>query len=887
MEFLVQNKIGLNYNRSTLEIEGKSIQLYHEIKESWNDNPDSRLVEKIQMLKDDHEISKDRILQEINEISSNQQKLGSIPNIKHEINLINDIAVASKSFRIPFKLQTVIDAEIQRLLKQNIIRPSSSPYASPAFIVPKKDGTGRLVIDYRKLNRITVKEAFPIPQIEDQFLMLGNSSFFSQIDLNSGYHQLLMKDEDIFKTSFVLPNGQYEFLRMPFGLSNAPRTFQRSMNALFQNLPFVKIFIDDILIHSVTLEHHISHLKEVINILKQHNITINSEKSNFFKQEVSYLGSIISSKGRMPDTSRIHIQECKSMPTTISQLRGWLGYLNWYRPFIPKLSEKLSPLNEKLKMKVKFLKLTKEEIAIINDTMDMIKKQPMLEYPDFNIDFQLHTDASDISISAILKQENKLIGIYNKKLSDIQRKYTVVEREALAIIKGLEHFKTIIYNSKINIFTDSANQLFIGDSEKQRNQRWKLLLEEYNYSLNYIKGVSNVGADFLSKNLIIAETKSMCPWILEEIKAFQEKDKLITEMFRNNKLKLTVCENISLITNQNEKIYIPNSYVHELIRFFHLKLEHPGYQKQYKTMVSHYTFKNIKKNIREYINNCTICQLNKINTVKYGKIEGDLISKEPWNTIATDLFGPIELEEYQRKGKGYILVIIDTFSRWVRLKLLKHISARNVCNAIKELWLNKYIKPLKIISDQGSQFISKTFMNLCEEFKIKHSICTAYNPSGNGIAERFNKNLANGLRCLKGTEIKSALMQIEETNQISYHRSIKHSPYEIIHSKSPFDITQQSKEINLNDIYYYQKWLSQKNNLNINKLRINTFKFEIGKYVYIKRRILKNKLDNQWKGPAEIVATKSNSNVVRCRLGSYYEWTSSIILVRIYTISII
>jgi hypothetical protein len=282
------------------------------------------------------------------------------------------------------------------------------------------------VVDYRKLNTQTIPINFPIPRINEYLQELGGSVIFSQIDMNMGYYQIPIREFDVYKTAFSLDMNHYEFTRMPFGLSNAPRTFQMAMNNMFNNIPYIKIYLDDLLIHSKSEKEHYEHLKEVLTILKNNNISINFNKTNIWKKEVTYLGHIISKDGVKADVSRV--SKFKGfIPKSKKHVQKILGVINWYRPYLKDLSKEISTISNIIKKETTF-KWNEENSKTLELILNKISEQTLLNYPEFNKPFILEKDASDIGIGAVLRQEHKIIGFYSYKLSKSELNYSIVEK---------------------------------------------------------------------------------------------------------------------------------------------------------------------------------------------------------------------------------------------------------------------------------------------------------------------------------------------------------------------------------------------------------------------------------------------------------------------------
>lgn len=382
----------------------------------------------------------------------------------------DDIPVCCKPYSIPLKLIEETKREIERLIELKVIRKSYSSYCSPAFTIPKSNGKLRLVVDYRILNEKTIPMMYPFPNIQDYLNQLHGSKIFSTIDMNCGYYQIKMKESDIHKTAFSILNNQYEFTRMPFGLKGAPFTFQRSIQNVLGHLPYVKVFIDDILIHSNTVELHETHVTNVLKILKNQNISINFNKSEFYKKEVKYLGHVISTSGIRPDITKLPHYKLLKSPKTKKQLQKILGYFNWFRNFIPNMSKITAPLTNKLQKDNKFI-WTVEDTKKLDILFKELEKHTELTFPDPNKNFQLFTDASETGTGAILKQDSKIISYYSYKFNKVEMRYNIVEKEMLSIIKALKNFKTIVFAAKVEIFTDNRNNTFNTNLTNKRCQR--------------------------------------------------------------------------------------------------------------------------------------------------------------------------------------------------------------------------------------------------------------------------------------------------------------------------------------------------------------------------------------------------------------------------------
>ena len=769
---------------------------------------------------------KEDIKKAIHELVNNQKnknpKNGDIPEISHEINLLDTKSIVSREYRVPNSLRDPTREILNEYIKDEIIKPSTSKYSSPAFIIPKKNGKHRLVIDYRRLNGITEKDTFPIPRIDDILADLHGSMIFSQIDLNAGFHQIKVNETDRYKTAFVIMGSQYEFNKMPFGMTNAPRTFQRAMSRLFGHLDYVKVYLDDLLIHSNTLEKHLIHLKEIFKIIDIHKISINFEKSNFMTSQVKYLGCIINEHGISPDISSITLQKFRA-PTTKKELQRTLGFINYFRPFIPDLSQLLLPITDKLKTKSKQIEFSTNDEKILLKIKELIEKRGLLHHPEPDEPFILRSDASDRGIGAVLYQKGRVIRYFSQKLSASELNYTITEKECLAIVRALETFNTLVYGRKIYIETDNRNITFFKNPDKTRAQRWKMILENYNYELTHIPGHKNNAADYLSR--------------LHSIQA--------NELTKNDETK-------------------------SKLRKLHEDLVHPGVYRTYMTAKLMYPDENIHSLVKGIVTNCMDCQINKNSNPNYTFISGNLSSNEPFEKIVSDIYGPIDMEKFQKSGKSYIISFVDVHSRYCQLYTSRKIDSNSLTTIFKT-YLKNYPKPKLILTDQGTQYTSQEFNNICKLHQIKHSYAAAYNPSCNGIAEKLNVIFGNGLRILKNTNFKDSVKRIQDAYNSTFHSTIKTLP--ILASRltiEPIIAVKNTPILSKEEVFRHSNIKASQNMQRSNSIRRN-FTYTKGQQVLVKA-INPTKIESRWLGPYIIQATKSNGNTLLLRMGNKTKW---------------
>lgn len=430
--------------------------------------------------------------------------------VRHKIPTTTDVPVHVRQYRLPMAQRQEINKKIDKMLGDGIIRPSSSPWNSPTLLVSKKSESGepkwRLVIDYRKLNSITVKESFPLPNITDILDQLGNASYFSTLDLASGYHQLLMDDEDREKTAFSTDSNHYEWNRLPMGLVGASMTFQRLMNNILRGLigRDCFVYLDDIVIYGRDLSDHNNKLRRVLETLRKYNLKLQTEKCKLLQKSVVYLGHLITAEGIKPDPAKTSCVTGFPVPKNPKNIKSFLGLVGYYRRFIKNFAGLAKPLTSLLKKGRKFI-----WDAECQEAFDLFKEKltspPLLQYPDFNREFILTTDASTFAIGAILSQgpvgRDRPIAFASKTLLDAETRYTTTEQEMLAIVWGISQFRPYLWGRKFKIITDHQPLVWIFGVKdpSSRLMRWRIKLEEYDYEVVYKKGKLNCNADALSR----------------------------------------------------------------------------------------------------------------------------------------------------------------------------------------------------------------------------------------------------------------------------------------------------------------------------------------------------------------------------------------------------
>lgn len=447
-------------------------------------------------------------------------------NIVATIRTTDNEPIYTKLYPYPMGVADFVNNEVRDLLKNGIIKPSRSPYNNPVWVVDKKgtDEQGntkkRLVIDFRKLNRKTTDDKYPIPDVTMILANLGKAKYFTTLDLKSGFHQISLAEHDREKTAFSVGSGKYEFCRLPFGLKNAPSIFQRAIDDVLRDQigKICYVYVDDVIIFSENEEDHVKHIAWVLDRLFEANMRVSREKSNFFKESVEYLGFIVSRGGIRTSPEKVAAINNYEQPSTLFKVRSFLGLASYYRCFVKDFASIAKPITDILKGDNGKVSATQSKKIKVNFDESQIKafeklkklltsEDVMLLYPDFRKPFDLTTDASSSGLGAVLSQDGRPITMISRTLKDKECDLATNERELLAIVWALKKLRNYLYGVKtLNIYTDHQPLTF-AVSDRNPNakiKRWKYFLDEHNANIFYKPGKQNLVADALSRQYINA-----------------------------------------------------------------------------------------------------------------------------------------------------------------------------------------------------------------------------------------------------------------------------------------------------------------------------------------------------------------------------------------------
>ena len=706
--------------------------------------------------------------------ASKGDTLGHTSTVKHGIKT-SASPIRQPQRRLPVALKSVVQQEVTKMLNQGVIRPSNSPWASPVVLVRKKDGTWRFCIDFRKLNSVTHRDAYPLPRIDATLDSLAGAKFFTTLDLASGYWQVELEEEDKEKTAFTTPQGLFEFNVMPFGLTNAPATFQRLMECVLAGLTpeHSLIYLDDIIIFSATFQEHLNRLRGVLDRLLRAGLRLKTSKCQFARKEVRYLGHIVSEHGIYPDPQKIEAVEKLPAPRSTKELRQFLGLSNYYRRFIcdyAKVAEPLYKLTRKSSLPFNWTSSCQEAFSLLKQ---LLTTAPILAYPDFTLPFVLHTDASDIAVGAVLSQiqngREHVIAYSSRQLTKAERGYSTIEKEALAAVSAIKEFYPYLYGFTFELVTDH-NPLTSLKALKDvggRLNRWTMFLQQFDFSFRYRPGRVNGNADALSRlppPQILAAAISTC-WSLAElddIRKAQLEDTLISttitalkngkdlpKQFYRQQDRLTLADGLlcrkfrpSSQEASSLQVVIPSSYIEKVLTLLHDNSGHLGVRKTMEMVQQRAYWPGYGDRVERWVQECEKCQKRNPPPVKPQAPLGTIAASYPFEKVSWDIMGPLPASS---SGHKYILVVTDIFTKWVEAFPVRNVLSETVAKVLVDEVICRYGVPTILHSDQGANLGSQVIQSLCKLLGIERTRTSAYHPAGNGQVERFNRTIESML----------------------------------------------------------------------------------------------------------------------------------------------
>jgi hypothetical protein len=800
-----------------------------------------------------------RLVKEFEDIMPEElpKKLPPRRAIDHEIELIPG---AKPPARAPYRMSQPELEELRKqlgeMLESGIIVPAKSPYGAPVLFQKKADGSLRMCCDYRALNKITVKNSYPIPLVADCFDRLSRARYYTKIDLRSGYWQVRIKEGDEAKTTVVTRYGAFEFKVMPFGLTNAPATFCTMMNQVLHGFldDFVVVYLDDIVIYSETLEEHVQHVRRVFNRLRENELYAKPSKCSFAQTSISFLGHIIEQGKIRMDAKKVTAIKDWQPPKNVHDVRSFLGLCNYYRRFVKGYSEIALPLTE----------LTKKDkdwdwSSQCQNAFERLKKSmwtnPVLALPDMTKPFEVHTDASDFALGGVLMQEGHPVAYESRKLNPTERRYSAHEKELLAVVHCLRGWRHYLLGSPFIVKTDNtAVSHFMSQPKLSSKQaRWQELLSEFNFMLEYRPGSSNHVADALSRRADLATICSMAALsgstvttsTRDQIRALLNKDpatQYLVDLIKQGKTRQFWLDE-GLVKTKGDRLYVPKGgdLRKSLITECHdtIWAGHPGEERTFALLQRAYYWPQMRDNITTYVKTCLVCQQDKSDhQKKAGLLEPLSVPTRPFESVSMDY-----ITHLPKVGDfSTIIVVVDRLSKYATfIAAPKYVSAEETAQLFFKHIVKYWGLPKDIVSDRDPRFTGIFWTELFKLLGSTLSMSSSFHPQSDGQTERFNSMLEEYLRHFISTSQKN-WVKLLDAAQMCFNAqkssSTNKSPFEIATGQQPLlphtvDIDQSTKSPQAKS--FSQEW---KRNIEIARSYLEKAQKRYKKSADLKRRFV-------------------------------------------------
>jgi hypothetical protein len=779
-----------------------------------------------QYLTEDEKSQVAKLLYEFQDIFSTGDKdLGQTGLVQHTINTGDAPPARQRYRRLPFAQQAEADKHVDDMLERGVIEPSSSPWASPIVLVKKKDGSTRFCVDYRKLNSLTVKDAYPLPRIDDTLDALCDAKWLSTMDLASGYWQVELEEGAREKSAFAVRGGLFQWRVMPFGMCNAPSTFERLMEKVFTGLHWkiLLLYLDDIIVHGKTFGDELIRLRTVLQKLREAGLKLKAKKCHFFQKEVGFLGHVVSEQGIQTDPEKIKsVAEWKT-PTCVTEVLSFLGLASYYRRFIKDFATIASPLH-KLTEKEKAFDWNEDCETAFQTLKQALTQSPILGYPRPGEEkFILDTDASGQGIGAVLSQvqdgQEIVIAYGSRSLSKTERNYCVTRQELLAVVYFVKYFRQYLYGQEFKVRTDHAALKWLLNFKNPEGQlaRWMEVLAEYNFIIEHRAGRSHGNADGLSRRTCkqcgreedkkeqtgLKERKwvkwedqsvndakeikeppnsqvdsqvrvlTLQPeWSHDDMRKAQLQDQDIgylieakegvgtrpswEEMQSASRTaksywaqweRLEIQQGVLCLRSEPEddltntwRTVVPRKLTKQIVTELHSGKAsgHLGQTKTILKVKQRFYWTGLRADVQSCCRECIVCGARRTPNRKAKAALQQHIVGAPMERIAIDLIGPLP---ESTQGNKHILVIGDYFTKWVEAFALPNQEAVTVATKLVEEVVCRFGVPHQLHSDQGRNFESNVFAEMCKVLGIEKTRTTPYNPKSDGFVERFNRTL--------------------------------------------------------------------------------------------------------------------------------------------------
>lgn len=739
-------------------------------------NTDETFIHSYDNLLDSQKSIADNVIAQFKSISTEEKGLGRTNLISHHIDTGDAQPIRQRYYRMSPEKQRILVEQVDEMLALDVVEPCESAWSSPVLIVSKKNGQPRFCLDSRKLNAVTKRDAYNLPYVAEILDNLRDAKYLSSVDLSKAFWQIPIANEDRDKTAFYVPGrGTLRFKTTAFGLTNAPATQQRLVDLLFADMDFKTFaYLDDVIIISSTFEEHVSRLLCVLDKLRKANLTVNFEKCKFFRSQLKYLGYVVDAHGLRTDPEKVEAIINFPTPSTRKELKRFLGTATWYRRFVPNFSTVAGPLNKLTSNGKKSppFQWTPEADAAFNALKECLVSAPVLSCPVYSEPFEVHTDASNYGVGAMLTQtmngKEHPIAYMSRSLTSAEKNYSITERETLAVLTALEHWRCYLENGRtFTVYTDhSALKWFLSlNNPTGRLARWGVRLSSFNFEIKHRRGVDNVIPDALSRAVPVSAI-STANSVLDTDDTWYKNiyngclnnpSNYPNFQIKNNALfRLSKSTGKAQLTTEFAwKEVVPSNFRQKIIKEHHSEptAGHLGIFKTYRRLSLNYYWPGMHQDVVEFVGSCSICQSYKAqNHTTLGQMGRPKQCSRPFQMISIDFVGPLPVT---RKQNSYMLVITCCFSKFCHIFPLRRATSDSVVKILEDSIFLVHGVPQTIFLDNASYFISSTTDALFQKYKIPNVFFTPkYTPQINSV-ERANKTIISCLSTLVGSDQRS------------------------------------------------------------------------------------------------------------------------------------